>query len=261
MIKKTPSRKFTSSTSWEPASQWYKSIVGEEGHYYHQNIILPGVLRLLDLASHPAPHVLDLGCGSGVLARQLPQTHFTGVDLSASLIKEAKKLDKSPKHQYFVTDAMKQLPLGKQEFSHATIILALQNIKEALPVFQNAYKQLEKGGKFIIVLNHPCFRIPRQSSWDIDNNKKIQFRRLDMYMSPLEIPIAAHPSKGEQSAQLVSYHQPLSNYFHWLRQAGFLVYDMEEWCSDKTSTGGNAKMENRSRKEIPLFLTICAQKI
>lgn len=261
-MKKTHNQSKTISTSWEPASQWYKTIVGEEGHYYHQHIILPGVLKLLNLTDHPSPALLDLACGPGVLARQLPDhVNYTGIDISKTLVKEAKKLDSHLKHTYLVADAMKNLPLDNSKFSHATIILSLQNMRHPLPVFQNAYKYLETNGLLIIVLNHPCFRIPRQSSWQIDEAKKLQYRRIDRYLSPLEIPIQAHPSKGEQSPQLISYHYPLSHYFHWLKEANFSVCDMEEWCSNKMSTGASAKMENRSRQEIPLFLTLCARKL
>lgn len=261
-MKKTNSKNAPASTSWEPASKWYKTIVGDEGHYYHQHVILPGVLRLLNLQAQPSPNLLDIACGSGVLAKQLTNhTEYTGIDLSPTLIKEAKKLDLNPKHKYLVADVMKALPLGQQQFSHAAIVLALQNMQHPLQVFQNIHKFLLKEGKLIIVLNHPCFRIPRQSSWQIDENKKLQYRRIDRYLSEIEIPIQTHPSKGDQSSQLVSYHYPLSSYFRWLKEAGFAVVDMEEWCSDKMSTGAHAKMENRSRSEFPLFLTICAQKL
>jgi hypothetical protein len=36
---------------------------------------------------------------------------------------------------------------------------------------------------------------------------------------------------------------------------------MEEWCSDKKSEGAAARMEDRARKEFPLFLTILASKV
>ncbi len=29
-------------TSWQKVSRWYNDAVGEEGHYYHQHLILPG---------------------------------------------------------------------------------------------------------------------------------------------------------------------------------------------------------------------------
>lgn len=248
-------------TSWEPVAKWYNKIVGDEGHYYHQNIVLPGVIRLLELDKKKDGSLLDLACGQGILATKLPPSlAYLGIDASPSLVKLAKKNDKNPKHGYLVGDLTKTLTLDKK-YSHATILLALQNIETPSAVLANSRKHLVDGGKLIIVLNHPCFRIPRQSSWQIDEQKKLQFRRLERYMSPMSVPIQAHPSKGEQSAATVSFHHPLSDYFKWLKENQFVVESMEEWCSDKESQGKNAKMENRSRDEFPLFLTLIAKAV
>ena len=44
--------------------------------------------------------------------------------------------------------------------------------------------------------------------------------------------------------------------------AGFAVDGLEEWVSNKKSQPGKkAKAENRSRKEIPLFLALRAKLI
>lgn len=246
-------------TSWEPVEKWYKQAVGEEGHYFHKQIVLPGILRLFKFSDENSA-LLDLACGQGILAKHLPEkVHYFGIDISPSLIKEAKKSDANPLHQYAVADVTKALPIKNATFSHAAIVLALQNIEHPSQVFANARKYLRPDGKLLIVLNHPCFRIPRQSSWQIDENKKIQYRRLDRYFSSMNIPIQAHPSKGEKSPETISFHHPLSTYSSWLKDNGFVIELIEEWCSDKTSTGGAAKMENRSREEFPMFLTILAK--
>ncbi len=246
-------------TSWEPVEKWYRGIVGEEGHYYHQNLIIPGLIRLLNLKN--TDRLLDLGCGDGILGRHIPEKiKYFGIDIAPSFVKAAKKLDKSLSHDYAAGDVTKSLPLENQTFTHATIILAIQNMEFPEQVFKNAAKYLEKGAKLIIVMNHPAFRIPRQSSWQIDEQKKLQFRRMDRYYNPMQIPIQAHPSQGELSASTISFHYPISKYVNWLKNAGFYVADMEEWCSDKVSTGKAAKMENRSRDEFPMFMTIIAEK-
>jgi ubiquinone/menaquinone biosynthesis C-methylase UbiE len=245
-------------TSWEPVEQWYKSIVKDEGHYFHQRIILPGILRL----AGNIDSILDLACGNGVLAAHLPNdVEYVGVDISPSLIKAASHRDKQPNHTYLVGDVTKTLNVKKHDFSLATIILAAQNLQQPALAFQNAFKHLTKGGKLIIVLNHPCFRVPRQSSWGVDETKKIQYRRIDRYYSTLEVPIQAHPGKGEKSPFTWSFHHPLAHFINWLFECGFSTEVMEEWCSDKESIGKNSKMENNSRKEIPLFLAIRAVKL
>jgi SAM-dependent methyltransferase len=246
-------------TSWETSSSWYDKIVGPKGHYYHQQVIIPGVLRILDSAKTTQPHLLDLACGQGILARHLPKgMKYLGIDASPSLIEAAGKYTS---HPFFVHDLMHPLDLPYKEFSHATCILAAQNLSNPLMLFRTAYQHMRKNAPFIIVMNHPCFRIPRQSSWGIDEQKKLQYRRIDRYMSPLKIPISTQPSKHEESEETWSFHHPLSHYTAQLSQAGFVLDRIEEWCSDKKSEGRNAVMENRSRLEFPLFMTLIARKL
>lgn len=247
------------STSWESVTNWYDKSVGVEGHYYHQHVIMPRLKELIKFKDKD--HLLDFACGQGVLARQIPKKiAYTGIDLSSSLIKAAKKHDRNEKHHYQTHDATEPLPFEAGSFSHATIVLALQNISEPEKVIQSAYKALKPGGRFYIILNHPCFRVPRQSSWGVDEAKKLQYRRIDRYMSQLKIPIQMTPSKGKKSTQTLSFHRPLSFYSKALKDAGFSTLLIEEWCSDKVSTGKMAKAENRAREEIPLFLCFVAEK-
>jgi SAM-dependent methyltransferase len=246
------------NTSWQNVSGWYHGLVDKQGHYYHQHVVIPGVLELMNLS--PGASVLDLACGQGILARNIPaDIEYLGIDAAQGLINEAKKLDHAQNHAYQIADLVKPLSLNRT-FSHVVIMLALQNIAEPAKVIENAANHLSSGGKLVIVLNHPCFRIPRQSSWEIDANNKIEYRRINRYLTPLEIPITAHP--GQKSSPLTwTFHKPMSAYTWMLRDAGFMVEVMDEWNSDKVSLGKAAKMENRARREFPLFLAIKAIKI
>ncbi|MBP7074652.1 MAG: class I SAM-dependent methyltransferase, partial [Rhabdochlamydiaceae bacterium] len=216
----------------------------------------PNTLRLLKLQKDSS--LLDLGCGQGVLARSIPHDiKYTGVDAAASLIHSAKA---KSKHPFYVFDITKPLQIKEAPFSHAALILVTQNLEHLEGAFKNASNHLQPGGKLLIVLNHPCFRIPRQSSWGVDEAKKLQYRRLDLYMSSLKIPIQTNPGKNEKSDTTWSFHHPLSFYFQELSKAGFLIETVEEWISDKKSSGGKASMENRSRKEFPLFMALLCKK-
>lgn len=254
-------RKKKPSTSWGKVNKWYDDLVGTKGMYYHENIILPKLKKLIDFENQKNPALLDIGCGQGILSHHIPeQTEYHGVDISPELIRHAKKHSESKLQHFYVGDATKKLPVKKTDFTHASIILALQNMEEPVLAIENAAKHLQQGGKLILVMNHPCFRIPRQTHWGVDEKKKLQYRRLDMYMSALKIPIQASPSQGKKSETTWSFHHPLSDYFQWLSKSGFLIQHMDEWCSNKKSTGSKARMENKSRKEFPLFLCIVAIK-
>lgn len=247
------------NTSWEKSSKWYNKIVGDEGHYFHQSVIFPNLKKIIDF--NEITSVFDLACGQGIFERQInPNVEYVGVDIARSLIEEAKKKSQNQKHQFIVADASKTLPLAENHFDLVAIILALQNIRNFEGVMVNAQRHLKSGGKFVMVLNHPMFRIPRQTSWGVDEENKTQYRRIDRYMSELEIPIATNPGKFQDSEMTWSFHTPLSKYSQVLNENGFVIERIEEWISDKKSTGGKAKMEDRARAEIPMFMTIVARK-
>ena len=247
------------NTSWEKSSNWYKKIVGDDGHYFHQTIIFPKIKQLIDFSKINS--VLDLACGQGIFERQIDQNkEYVGIDISRSLINEASNKSINKRHQFLVSDVSKDLPLKKDDFDLVTIILALQNIKNINGVIKNASKHLKKGGKFLIILNHPIFRIPRQSAWGVDSQNKIQYRRIERYMSNLEIPISTNPGKFQKSEITWSFHNPLSKYSQLLFENGFLIEKIEEWVSEKKSTGPMAKMEDRARNEIPMFMAIVASQ-
>lgn len=244
------------NTSWSKVGKWYNKLVGASGHYYHEHIILPKLKKLLPIK--PGDKVLDLGCGQGVYARSLPKgVDYLGLDLGKSLIEEAKKLDRDQAHAYRIADVTRALSISAHSFDHVVAILALQNMEHSEIAIKNAANALKKGGDFVFVLNHPAFRIPRQSSWEIDLNNKLEYRRINRYLSPLCIPITAHPGKNK-SPITWTYHQPLSFYFTALCDAHLQVTNLEEWISDKESRGRVGRAENRARREFPLFLAIRA---
>lgn len=244
---------------WDHVANWYDKLVGEIGHYYHKHVVIPNVLRILK--GQKSGSLLDLGCGQGVLERVLPEgIAYCGVDISKDLIKDAKARSKRSNSSFIIGDITSELELSPTSFTSAALILAVQDIDDVEKVFQNAAKYLESDGTFIIVMNHPYYRIPRQSSWGIDPEKKIQFRRIDRYLTPLQVPIQTSPGKGVKSETVYHYHQPLSFYSRLLNKTGFTIELIDEWVSNKTSTGTNAKMENRAREEFPLFLCLICRK-
>ena len=235
--------------------------MGKEGGFYQREVVFPGALRLLALG--PKSQLLDLACGQGAFAhhvtKKFPQINLTGMDISPSLIQQAKRL--VPKGRWIVGDARSRqhsLPAG--QFDAVACLLAVQNMDPLAPVFANAAQMLKPNAPFVIVMNHPAFRQPRQSSWGWDENQRLQYRRVDRYLRPYKVAIQAHPG-ADPSLTTPSFHRPLSSYVAALTQAGFLIDAMEEWVSPKTSDSGpRAKAENASRAEIPLFLALRAKK-
>lgn len=250
-------------TSWEHVADWYDKLVGDEGSDYHRNVVLPAAMRLL--APRPGQKILDLCCGQGVLSRlvaaQYGQVQVVGVDVSPSLISAAKDRFTAPNVRFEVGDARNLGPLADGSFDSVACIMAVQDMDDLKALFKSVSASLKPGGSVVIIMMHPCFRIPRQSSWGFDNQLKTQFRRIDRYATPIEIPIATHP--GSDPSQHTRYfHRPLATYISTMGQTGLAVTDCEELISHRLSEpGGRSRAENRSRREIPIFLALKAIKL
>lgn len=250
----------TRNSGWEQVADWYNHVTGHEGHYYQKEIIIPKVLAFLK--KNQVRKILDLASGQGVLEKAIPlEMQYCGVDISPSLIKEAEKNKKSVQHKFLVGDITeKNFSLEQKDYDAVTVILSLQDIADPQAVFHTACQHLKKNGILILVMNHPSFRIPRQSSWHLDEANKMQSRLMKGYMSSFQIPISVNPGKGKNSEQVVYHHHPLSKYSMWLKEENFVIEEIEEWISNKESTGPKAKMENRARSEFPLFLAMICRK-
>lgn len=250
----------SSETGWDKVAGWYDRHVTEASDH-HRDIIIPGALKLLD--PKKGEKIIDVGCGQGVFCRELAVmgAQVVGIDASKKLIDLAKKRsgEKFNIH-YRVADAGDIEGIQDSTFDAACSILAIQNMENLDAVAKETARVLKKNGRLIWVLNHPCFRIPRQSGWGFDEKRKLQYRRIDRYMTEMKIPIQMHPGSAP-GVHTWTFHRPLSAYFDRLGSLGFAVTKLEEWTSKRQSRPGlKAKAENTAREEIPLFLAISAVK-
>ena len=256
-IKTSVASKRGKPTLWDQASRWYDSLVGMSGSDYHQTILMPGVLKMLELKA--GRRVLDLACGQGVFSRFLfdEKIRSEGLDSSADLLQIARSRSENS-ITYHLGDAGDSKILDDRQFDGVACLLAVQNMEKIGAVFQNVARWLKPGGKFVMVLTHPCFRMPRQTHWGWDADKKIEYRRIDRYANEMKIPILTPPFIDKDNFT-VTYHRPLQSYFSALLKAGLCVDSLEEWMSNKESEPGKrSRAENRARKEVPLFMAIRA---
>jgi ubiquinone/menaquinone biosynthesis C-methylase UbiE len=256
---KEPKQTKNNDTSWNRVAGWYERLLEGEGTY-QKDLILPNLLRLMDLQRGEA--VLDLACGPGFFAREFAArgAQVTGADASQVLIEMA-RAEKIPGAQFFVARADKLAFIKDATMDKVAIVLAMQNIENVGNVVRECARVLKPGGQLFLVLNHPAFRIPQSSSWGWDEKTKMQYRRIDKYLSESKTQIQMHPG-AKPGEHTISFHRPLQYYFKALNKAGFAVAALEEWNSNHASEPGpRAKAENEARKEIPLFLCLGAVQL
>jgi ubiquinone/menaquinone biosynthesis C-methylase UbiE len=141
--------------------------------------------------------------------------------------------------------------------------LALQNIKNLQATISEISRVLKPGGRCIIVLNHPAFRVPGASSWSFDEKANIQYRNINKYLSEIsqEVDMTQGVTDFKKKKFTMSFHHPLQVYFKAFAKAGLYVARLEEWASFKTSDAGPRKAaEDLARKEIPLFMCLELKK-
>jgi ubiquinone/menaquinone biosynthesis C-methylase UbiE len=239
---------------------WYDELLEASPDSYQRQVILPNLLRLLAIKKND--HILDLACGQGFFARAMADggARVVGVDAALELIALAKK--HSPKSiSYYISSADHLDMLDPASFTAVVIILAIQNIKDMSGVFAACNRVLAPNGRFIMVINHPAFRIPKHSSWGWEEESGVQYRRVDAYLTESSTEIEMHPGLKSEDITL-SFHRPMQSYVNMLAKQGFAVTRMEEWISHRESMKGPRQTsENKIRKEIPLFMMLESRKL
>ncbi len=229
-VKATPKEgnRTPASTSWGHVAPWYDQSV-ESPDSYQQGLILPNLLRLMDIKKDE--RLLDIACGQGMFSREFAHSGATvsGTDISSELIDIAEDKSRNLNANFYVAPANDQRMILDADFDKAACVLALQDIDDLSGTLKEAHRALKPGGLFYAVINHPAFRIPKRSAWGIDDAKRIQFRREDEYMSEARIRLDVHPGSKIKDAETTYFHRPLQVFFKALEKAGFVVVRLEEW--------------------------------
>ncbi len=255
------SRKRTARTSWDPVADWYDGWMGKDGSEHHRRLAIPVVLELLD--PQPGEEILDVGAGQGVLAAPIAEARarYTGVDLSERLLWRARKYH-GRRGRFIRGDArhLARLPeLRRGGFDAVVFLLSIQNMDPLQPVLASAAWALKAGGRLVMLVTHPCFRVPRQSGWGWDVNRKLQYRRVDRYLTPLSVPKKPYP--GQRRGVTLDFHRPLQDYVNGLADCGLVVDCIKEVPTYKICTSGpRTKARNVANREVPLFLGLRALK-
>jgi SAM-dependent methyltransferase len=244
-------------TSWDRVAGWYDGWVGSQGSHYHRALAIPAVLDLLD--PRPNESILDVGAGQGVLAPYVARAgaRYTGVDASARLIGTARR-----RHgrlgRFLVGDARRLSTvsgLGANSQDAAVFLLSVQDMDPLEAVLGSVAWALRPTSRIVMLMTHPAFRVPRHSGWGFDPSRKLAYRRLDAYLSPMDVPMR---SVGREPPTR-SFHRPIATYVNALARVGFAVDAMLEIPDlPPDARPSVARRSSPSNPEIPLFLGLRA---
>src|SRR5574343_129374 len=231
-------------TSWNRVSNWYDNLLEKDNDSYQSKVITPNLLRILDL--RPGELVFDVACGQGyfsVIFAKQKGVKVVASDLSRKLVEIASLKNKNV--EFHVSPAHEAKFLKNESVDTIVIVLAIQNIENVSQVFAECNRVLKNGGRLVMVINHPAFRVPRGSDWVFQDG--VQSRMVSKYMSESKISIDMTPGEKDLKKKIktISFHRPLQYYVKLLSKNNLAITHLEEWISHKKSeTGPRALAED-----------------
>ncbi len=214
-------------------------------------------MSLLDLRA--GEELLDVGGGQGVLASHVARTgaRYTAVDASPRLIEAARRRHGNT-GQYVVGDArelaaVQELRAGG--YDAAVFLLSIQDMDPLEPIMASLDWALRPTSRVVLVMTHPAFRQPRHSGWGYDEGRKLTYRRIDSYLTPMAVPMKSIAG----GTPTRSFHRPISAYVNGLADVGFATDVMHELPDlPEGERPGRRPSRGQADVEIPLFLALRA---
>jgi len=144
-------------------SKWYKedlAYIHDVGYRDYCLKSTPGILKILAQNNIREGLIVELGCGSGLLAKELTEANYQvlGIDISESLIQIART--RVPNAQFRIESLFKtNIPTCRAVISISECFNYLfdrdNNLQTLIQLFQNIYKALVPQGVLIFDIAEP----------------------------------------------------------------------------------------------------------
>ena len=255
---------------WTKAARAWVRFVRNGLNYYSEFLNGPVLKRML---GHLAGKTtLDIGCGEGFWSRWCAAAgaRVTAIDRSVGLIGAAQ--DEEARRplgiKYLVADAAKLDVLDSETFDIAFCFMAIMDIQDHEGTFSEVSRVLRPRGRFVMVLEHPCFTSGRSidgklvSGWETlpkaEGATDFLYYWIADYLRPHSYPCVWKHDRLKSSFVTTGYHRPLSDYIGALAKNGFVITDLEEPQPLKQGVKVHPSMSKHYR--VPQSLAISTVK-
>lgn len=257
--------------AWNEAAESWIRFVRSGKNYYSEYLNGPALKRMI--RDVEGKKVLDMGCGEGHFSRFFAKAgaEVTGVDLSDALIKAAvEEEEKNPLGvKYIVADAADLNMLESESFDLSFCYMALMDIRDYQGAISEASRVLKTAGRFIVLMEHPCFTFVRVldgkvvSDWETrireDGSKEYLYYWIADYLRSHSYIVEWKHDRLPSSFMTIGFHRPLSDYVNALAKHGLVVTGLDEPQPLEEGVRVHPPMEKHYR--VPQSIVIEASKI
>ena len=213
-----------------PAVRDYDDIADGYDEFVKSSTIHGVALGALLPLCTPSGQVLDLGCGQGVLARELAARGNTvvAIDIAERLLALARRQEKlEPRGiTYRHADAATLAGFADASFAGVATSLTFTDIADLQGVLRSVVRVLAPGGWFAFATLHPCFEPPHARTVEVDGRFA---KQVNAYFEE------GSWSRNPDSLIGTRYHRRVATILNTVLEAGLVIERTDEPRGDPTA--------------------------